>query len=76
MKPLLKFDLSCGWQRFIYNFLGSFQLVITTILRIFLSRFDSVNRFYNARNPADLWLNVGDLKKCSTYLCYPLEKSV
>ena len=39
------------------NFLGS--LVLITILRI-LFRFDSVNQFYNTRNPADLWLNVGD----------------
>ena len=30
-----------------------------------------MNQFYNTRNPADLWLNVGDFKKSFAYLCYP-----
>ena len=35
-----------------------------------------MNQFYNIRNPADLWLNVGDFEKSVTYLCYPLEQLV
>ena len=26
-----------------------------------------MNQFYNTRNPADLWLNVGDFKKSYTF---------
>ena len=32
-----------------------------------------MNEFYNARNPADLWLNVGDLKKVSLVCVTPLN---
>ena len=61
---------SCDWQRLVYNFLDS--LAFITILRTF-SDFDSVNQFYNTRDPADLYLNVDDYYKSFTCLYYPFE---
>ena len=56
---------SCGWQILVYNFLGSLALI--TSLRIFI-KFHPANQFYNTRNPAELWLNVGDFKNSLAYL--------
>ena len=39
-------------------------------------RFDSVNRFHNARDLVDLWMNVEDFKRSCTVSVTPLNTQI
>ena len=56
--------------------LGSLALIPILRIPTTVGSNESILQYQKPRNPADLWLNVGDIKKSFTYFCYPLEQLV